>query len=204
MGDIVDVDFKKEDENIQSEEVKASGDDFKPEETLENDIHRLEYYITELGLAINRTSILQEYQSIVLSLEKNSNMAILSALNYAHKNFEINEENKNKFMNACEHDLKIINSEIFETDKIENKILVEINNLSLDICKSYITEQFYIIIGNKDEYFKEQKKYGDLCVSLFTAYSQFKKEISDKRREDFLKDMEKAKEEAEKSEETKN
>ena len=39
-------------------------------------------------------------------------------------------------------------------------------------------------------------------ASFNTAYSQFKKEISDKRREDFLKDMEKSKEE--KSEETKN
>ena len=116
MGEVIDLEFKKENEEAENNENTEMEND--PEKTIRNEINRLDYYIMELNIGFGRLMILQEYQTIILSLEKYSNMAILSAINYASKNFEINEENKDKFIDACEDKLKIIDPELYDTDKI--------------------------------------------------------------------------------------
>lgn len=191
MGDIVDVEFEKQNEESENME----NDDI--EKNIRNEINRLDYYINELNIGYGRLMILQEYQTIILSLEKYSNMAVVSAMNYALKNYEINEENKNKFIKSCEHELEIIDPELYELDKIKDENILKINTFSLDICRSYIKQQFYIMTGNKDEYTKERNGYGEKCVSLFNEFTELKRKIIEEKKKQFDEEIMKIKEKEE-------
>lgn len=190
MGEVIDLEFKKENEEAENNENTEMEND--PEKTIRNEINRLDYYIMELNIGFGRLMILQEYQTIILSLEKYSNMAILSAINYASKNFEINEENKDKFIDACEDKLKIIDPELYNTDEIKDENVAKINKFSLDICRSHIKQQFYLMSGNYEEYTKERNGYGQICVSLFNEFSELKHKLIEERKKAFDEEISKA------------
>lgn len=190
MGEVIDLEFKKENEEAENNENTEMEND--PEKTIRNEINRLDYYIMELNIGFGRLMILQEYQTIILSLEKYSNMAILSAINYASKNFEINEENKDKFIDACEDKLKIIDPELYDTDKIKDEDVAKINKFSLDVCRSHIKQQFYLMSGNYEEYTKERNGYGQICVSLFNEFAELKHKLIEERKKAFDEEIAKA------------